>query len=376
MATFLSVTVIFVCLLGSSISYQETNQRISKLNEGASNSANKNCRSDTDCIDDKYCHEFHRLCLRRQELVTVAPVKTSAKRCSEDSGCKIIEYCHSFWKICLPSQTVHNQPPTKQPSTKRPSWYCRTSKDCKRNEQCHKRFRVCYTRPAMSTVRRDTGNSRRCDKTSDCGTNFYCHDHFRICLEHTPAVTQAPKKTTKTCSTNTPCPKGMLCHDFWNICYTPAHVLTLPQKNKTQQCQIDSDCRPDEFCHTMVAGPMVARQRRNIKRMCLPRTFRQFPKSDGSKTCKTDADCGPNKSCLGNLGVCMAYKLPGEMCLIKKTGFASPCASGSYCKSRGKWASPRRIINKMKLPQTAANHLLKGSNKKKRKVGRCTPSSF
>ncbi len=189
------------------------------------------------------------------------------------------------------------------------------------NEQCHKRFHACYTRPGISTVRRDTGNSRRCETTSDCGANFYCHDHFHICLKNTPTVTKPPVKTTRTCSADTPCPKGMLCHDIWNICYTPAQVLILPQKNKTQQCQIDSDCRPDEFCHAMATGHVVARQRRNIQKICLPQKFRQFPKSGGDPTCKTDADCGPNKCCLGNLGVCMAYKLPGEMCLIAKVSF-------------------------------------------------------
>jgi hypothetical protein len=205
----------------------------------------------------------------------------------------------------------------------RPSWYCRTSKDCKINEQCHKRFHACYATPGMSTVRRDTGNSRRCETASDCGPNFYCHDNFRICLKNTPTATVSPTKFDRTCSESAPCPTGSLCHDLWHICYTPAHVVVLPQKNKTQKCNVDGDCRPDEFCHAMTTGHVIARQRRNIQKMCLPRRFRQIPKSAADATCKRDADCGPNKSCLGKFGVCMAYKLPGEMCLLAKVGLHS-----------------------------------------------------
>ena len=226
------------------------------------------------------------------------------------------EYCHNFWKICLPSQTAAQNPPP----TKRPSWYCRTSEDCEINEQCHKRFHACYTRPGMSTVRRDAGNSRKCEKTSECGANFYCHDHFRICLEIKPTVTmvKSTTKSSKSCDANTPCPKGKLCHNLWNICYTPAQVLPLPKKNKTQQCQIDSDCAPGEYCHALPSGNVVARQKRTIEKVCLSQKLRQQPKSNQSTKCKTNADCGPNKCCLGNLGVCMPYKLPGEMCLVAK----------------------------------------------------------
>ena len=63
-------------------------------------------------------------------------------------------------------------------------------------------------------------------------------------------------------------------------------------------------------------GQVVARQRRNIQRICISGKNPQSPKSDGDKTCKTSADCGPNKCCLVNLSICMAYNLPGEMCLL------------------------------------------------------------
>lgn len=250
-------------------------------------------------------------------MATVASVRRSVDSCSIDSDCRTLEYCHTFWKICLPSPTVYRRPPTK-----RPPWYCRSSKDCKKNEQCHKRFHACYKRPGMSTVRRDTGNSRRCDKASDCGANFYCHDHFRICLKHTPIVTPPPTTSTQSCNANVSCPKGMICHDFWNICYTPPRVVTLQQENKTQPCLFDSDCKANEFCHSMTTGQVIGRQRRNAKRMCLPSDLRQFPKNDEDIACKTDAECGANRSCLGKLGICMAYKLPGEMCLIEKVCFA------------------------------------------------------
>lgn len=226
------------------------------------------------------------------------------------------EYCHNFWKICLPAQAVQ----AKKPPTQRPSWYCRTSKDCQITEQCHKRFHACYTRPAMSTVRRDVGNSRKCVKTSDCGRDFYCHDRFQICLKNVTVTTVAKSKTktAKPCGLNAPCPNGMLCHNFWNICYTPPQVVSIPPKNKTHQCQIDSDCRPGEFCYTMAIGQVFTRLRRNIQNVCLSRKP-STNKKDAA--CKTDSDCGPNKCCLGNLGVCMAYKLPGEMCLMAKVCF-------------------------------------------------------
>ncbi|XP_028392166.1 uncharacterized protein LOC114516786 [Dendronephthya gigantea] len=368
------LSVILFCLWGSSISHQEDTRRTSKLTEApVSNRASTSCLSDADCIRNEYCHDFYRVCLRQKRQGTAAPVSNSRKGCSEDSHCKMTEYCHNFWKICLPAQAVQ----VKRPPTQRPSWYCRTSKDCRITEQCHRRFHACYTRPAMSTVRRDVGGSRKCVKTSDCGQNFYCHDHFKICLKNVTTVTTVAKpktKTTKPCGSGAPCPNGMLCHNFWNICYMPPQVVTTPPKNKTKQCQIDSDCRSGEFCYTMTIGQVVARLRRNVQSVCLPK---KSPKNKKVAACKTDADCGPNKCCLGNLGVCMAYKLPGEMCLMaKNVDFVCPCTSGSYCKTKQKWVSPRRIINKMKLPQKAANHLLRRINRKKHKAGKCTPSSF
>ena len=295
------------CLDQGACATSEESTRISK---------SRKCRSDSDCIGNEYCHTFHRLCVKPVEVVT--PVKTSVKRCSKDSDCRTAEYCHVFWRICLPSRRVHY----RKPPTRRPSWYCYTSKDCKINEQCHGRFHSCYTRPGISTVRRNAGNSRRCETTSDCGENFYCHVHFRICLENVPAANKPSSKIRKqkTCSSKTPCPKGMLCHHFWSICYIPARVVTLPKRNKTEQCQIDSDCRPNEFCHFMVtsAGHLVARQRRSIQRICLPRRFQKIKKNKEVGTCKTAADCGPSRCCLKKLGVCMGYKLPGEMCLTEE----------------------------------------------------------
>ena len=256
---------------------------------------NKKCESNLDCSDKEYCHALYRRCFRK---------------CSNDSDCKAKDYCHKIWKICFSSQTLHKQLPTMSSSS-----YCRTSADCFTNEKCHKNFNVCYTRPGMLTVGKDTKNSQRCVKSSECGPNFYCHYNFRICLENPLNITNASRKTFKQCGPATPCLKGMLCHKFWNICHIPAQVLILPQKNKTLQCQIDSDCRPDEFCYTTLLDDTVTRQKRNVQRLCLSRKFQQLPKRKEAITCKTDTDCPSNKCCLKNLGVCMAYKIPGEICL-------------------------------------------------------------
>lgn len=283
-----------------------------RLNTGVSS---RHCLSDSDCNSNEYCHKFHQICLKSHEFVKVSQ-KTSVKSCKTNSNCHKTEYCHNFWKICLPSQKAY-----KKPRKKRPSWFCNTSNDCKTDEQCHKRFHACYKRPSVSAVRRDTGNSRRCQSTSDCGTNFYCHDHFFICLEDVQTANSIlPKRTNKKCNRSIQCPNNMLCHNLWKICFSPAKIVNLPKRNKSRGCLIDSDCLKDEYCQDKkISQTVVARQKRAIRRICLPRMHKKKLKyTVPDVTCTTEKDCGPNKTCLRSVRVCMSYKLPGEMCLVNK----------------------------------------------------------
>ena len=275
----------------------------------------KNCLTNTDCSDGEYCHQFHRLCLRPQEPVTVAPVKTSAKKCAKNSNCKSREYCHEMWKICLPFVKEYRSLPTK-----RPTWYCESANDCRVDQLCHRRFHTCYSRPHVPAVRRSTPTSPKCALQSECGARFYCHDHFRICLPSPTSVELLEPSKIKTCASSKECENGLECHPFWKICFKPAqNIVETP--DTTRRCRHDGDCAEKEFCHVMAGGAAqtmatVARLRRSLSdSVCLPLGLKSSAKAAKRTMCKTDEECGPNSCCLEKLGVCLAYKLRDEMCI-------------------------------------------------------------
>lgn len=277
----------------------------------------KMCSQKTDCLEGEYCHPFQCLCLKPLESVTIAPLTTSTRKCKDNSNCKNQEYCHEMWKICLQTgKFFRNSPP------ERPSWYCESNKDCRLNQQCHKIFHACYKRPRAPTVRRSASNSRKCTHKSQCGHNYYCHEFFRICLPGTTTnktTSNGRSNRSTTCHNDGDCRAGMMCHGLWKICFTPAQNLTV-KLNTKRGCQHDSDCPKDKYCHVMggQVRAVIARHRRNLHSICLPRYLIQIQKSQQRPKCSTDAECGPNKCCLEKLGICSSYQLPGDMCLLKK----------------------------------------------------------
>lgn len=209
---------------------------------------------------------------------------------------------------------------------------CRVDEDCRQNQSCHVFFGTCVDNPHVpATV---TTKSRpsvpTCKKSAECPKGQYCHDFFNICL---PNLTVFFEPTTSSprsgCTSDSDCENdGDFCHNLTRLCLPmPTTAITTPPRKTSYSCNSHADCKMTEFCHFLIGmrhqdqsrGAQPHKQLKSALGVCIARALKDVPKDPNpvSLNCSHTADCGKGRCCLRDLGLCVGYRLPGQLCVAE-----------------------------------------------------------
>lgn len=318
------------------------------------------------------------------------PRKTTLQ-CQEDRDCRKREVCHSFLKICFAKQTQISKMKLKT-NTKTTS-SCRVNEDCRQNQSCHAFFGTCVDRPHVQPTVPVTSsaNVQMCKDNSECPGRQYCHDFFNMCLPNLTVIFEPTSSLPRPgCRSNTDCSDGEFCHNLTSLCLPmPTSVKTSSSLKSAYSCSSHADCKITEFCHFLI-GMRRRDQTRGVQNkelksalgVCIARALKDVPKdpSPVSLNCSQSPDCGKGRCCLRDLGLCVGYRLPGQLCVAQEVAFAfsCPCLPGLTCISRRRPMRLTKLEKKLKLPRAARKKLslqFPDKSTAEFKVGKCQLNS-
>lgn len=82
-----------------------------------------------------------------------------------------------------------------------------------------------------------------------------------------------------------------------------------------------------EFCHFLIGMRSRDKSRgvephndlKSAFGVCIARALKDVPKDPSplSLNCSHSADCGKGRCCLKDLGLCVGYRLPGQLCVAE-----------------------------------------------------------
>ena len=249
--------------------------------------------------------------------------------CQDHSYCRKRELCHSVFKICFPKQTHRTR--MKLTKNTRTSPSCKSNDDCRRNQSCHAIFGTCVDIPRMqpTIATKSRAAIHMCNDNSECPGGQYCHDFFNMCL---PNLTLYFKPTSSPpvadCRSNIDCKNGEFCHNLSRLCLPfPTPATTDPTRKGSYACSSHADCKMTEFCHFLIGMRRRDQTRtgaqdktlKNALGVCIARALKEVP-DDPSPVflnCSQSSECGKGRCCLSDLGLCVGYRLPGQLCVAE-----------------------------------------------------------
>lgn len=307
--------------------------------------------------------------------------RKTTMHCQDHSYCRKRELCHSVFKICFPKQTHRTR--MKLTKNTRTSPSCKSNDDCRRNQSCHAIFGTCVDIPRMqpTIATKSRAAIHMCNDNSECPGGQYCHDFFNMCL---PNLTLYFKPTSSPpvadCRSNTDCKNGEFCHNLSRLCLPfPTPATTDPTRKGSYACSSHADCKMTEFCHFLIGMRRRDQTRtgaqdktlKNALGVCIARALKEVP-DDPSPVflnCSQSSECGKGRCCLSDLGLCVGYRLPGQLCVAEEVSFSCPCLPGFTCISRRRPMRMRRLQKKLKLTNEAIKKL--NLTTTEFKVGKC-----
>ena len=302
-----------------------------------------------------YCHTKHLKCLRMLELPAFSAARPSSRKCSKDSDCSPDMYCHASFKLCLPA-------PQQPTTTTVKKSCCKRDRDCGRNQYCHKWFKLCLDVLTIPTVTTRTSIVRKCQNRSQCRSNEYCHPWFNMCLVNRTAIytTQQPSVERIDCNRDGDCQTDEYCHNMSHLCLQlrKANLNTPAPSKSSYRCTSDDDCKITEFCHILLSRHrhvarepsrpagcngnkcvrMMQHTNSKIFGICIPKEMQMVVESSRNYVlnCSNDKDCGDGMCCMRTIGVCMARRLPGELCLAEvRNALITNYSDQRHCPGRG-----------------------------------------
>jgi len=341
---------------------------------------------DTDANSLK-TQESNKECQNALECPT-SPHKTRKKalQCQDDRDCRKREKCHDFFKICFATQTQESRMKLTSQTKATPS--CKVDEDCGQNQTCHAFFGTCVDNPRIQTTvaTKPRASVEMCQESSDCPGGQYCHDFFNMCLPNLTSYFEPTSSSPRPgCRSSSDCRNGEFCHNLSSLCLPmPTPAKEVSTRKSSYSCSSHADCKMTEFCHFLI-GMRRRDQTRGVQSkelksavgVCIARALKNVPKdpSPVSLNCNQSQDCGKGRCCLRDLGLCVGYRLPGQLCVAEEVSFAfsCPCLPGFTCISRRRPMRLKRLEKKLKLPKEAMKKLSSQFNKATTefKVGKC-----
>lgn len=332
----------------------------------------------TDCQNTVECYTSSSNKPRRKNL-----------RCQDDNDCVKREVCHTFFKVCFTKPIQKSK--LKVAGQTKATTSCKTDQDCRRNQSCHAFFGKCVDKSHVPTTvtTRPRLSVSTCKTNAECPTGQYCHDFFNICLPNLTVFFEPPSSTPRAgCTSDSDCENdGDFCHNLTRICLPiPTNATPTPPRKTSFSCSSHADCKMTEFCHFLIGmrnrdqsrGVQPHKQLKSALGVCIARALKDVPKdpSPVSSNCSHTADCGKGRCCLRDLGLCVGYRLPGQLCVAEDVSFAisCPCLPGFTCVSRRRPVPLKRLGRKLRLPAQAIEKLgLQFHDKETTefKVGKC-----
>lgn len=273
-------------------------------------------------------------CQNALECRTSSSNKPSKRslRCREDRDCAKREVCHSFLKVCFVKHTQKSKLKVAGQTKTTPS--CKVDDDCRQNQSCHVFFGKCVDiHQVQATVATKSRPSvPTCEKSAECPTGQYCHEVFNMCL---PNLTVFFEPTTSSplagCMSDSDCENdGDFCHNLTRLCLpmpTTAITNATPPRKSSYSCSSHADCKMSEFCHFLIGmrdrdQPRDVQSHKQLKSalgVCIARALKDVPKDPNpvSSNCSHTAECGKGRCCLKDLGLCVGYRLPGQLCVAE-----------------------------------------------------------
>lgn len=338
----------------------------------------KDHKESTDCQNTLECRTSSSNKPRRKNL-----------RCQDDRDCARREVCHSFFKVCFSQPTQKSKLKVTGQTKTAPS--CKTDRDCRQNQSCHVFFGTCLDNARVPATATTTSRPSvpTCKTNAECPKGQYCHDFFNICLPNLTMFFEPTSSTPRTgCTSDSDCENdGDFCHNLTRLCLPmPTNPTPTPPRKTSFSCNSHADCKMTEFCHFLIGmrnqdqsrGAQPHKHLKSALGVCIARALKDVPKdpSPVSLNCSHTADCGKGRCCLRDLGLCVGYRLPGQLCVAEDVSFAfsCPCLPGFTCVSRRRPMPLKRLERKLKLPQEAIEKLALQFHDKDAtefKVGKC-----
>lgn len=214
---------------------------------------------------------------------------------------------------------------------KKPTIPCKSDKDCGKSQSCHAFF-GCVDNPHIPATVTTAPQIRvpKCKNSTECPDGQYCHDFFNLCLPNLTIffeTTASPPRAG--CKSDSDCEnQGDFCHNLTRLCLPlPTTAITSPPRKSAYACNSHTDCKMTEFCHFLIGMRSRDKSRgfgpnNNLKSalgVCIARALKDVPEdpSPFSSNCSHAADCGKGRCCLKDLGLCVGYRLPGELCVAE-----------------------------------------------------------
>lgn len=277
----------------------------------------------TDCQNTVECYTSSSNKPRRKNL-----------RCQDDNDCVKREVCHTFFKVCFTKPIQKSK--LKVAGQTKATTSCKTDQDCRRNQSCHAFFGKCVDKSHVPTTvtTRPRLSVSTCKTNAECPTGQYCHDFFNICLPNLTVFFEPPSSTPRAgCTSDSDCENdGDFCHNLTRICLPiPTNATPTPPRKTSFSCSSHADCKMTEFCHFLIGmrnrdqsrGVQPHKQLKSALGVCIARALKDVPKdpSPVSSNCSHTADCGKGRCCLRDLGLCVGYRLPGQLCVAEVSSF-------------------------------------------------------
>lgn len=249
-------------------------------------------------------------------------------QCQEDRDCQNREVCHSFFKLCFPGHTDERNKMKLTGQTKKTTPSCKVDGDCRQNQSCHVFFGTCVDNPRVpaTVITKSRTSVPTCKENAECPVGQYCHDFFNMCLPNLTMFFEPTSSTPRTgCTSDADCEHdGDFCHNLTRLCLPmPTTATTIPPRKSSYACNSHADCNMSEFCHFLIGmrrkSVQPHKQLKSALGVCIARALKDVPKdpSPVSLNCSHTAECGKGRCCLGDLGLCVGYRLPGQLCVAE-----------------------------------------------------------
>ena len=224
---------------------------------------------------------------------------------------------------------------------------CKVDEDCHQNQTCHVLFGTCVDNPRIqaTVATKSRASVQMCKENSDCPGGQYCHDFFNMCLPNLTAYFQPTSSPPRSgCGSTLDCKNGEFCHNLTGLCLPmPTPANTGSARKGSYSCSSHADCKMTEFCHFLIGmrrrDQPKGVQDKDLKSalgVCIARALKNVPKdpSPVSLNCSQSPDCGKGRCCLKDLGLCVGYRLPGQLCVAE----VSPARfSGTFIANTSNW---------------------------------------